>query len=242
MNCLSSRYPASAALHRDLVAIDVAGFGNPERDELIQLHIRDSLYRVARQAFDGSGIGWRSCYHEDRGDGMLIVVSPHAPTAALIDPMVSLLRAGVRRHNLVSSPAAAIQLRVAVDSGYVHHDANGMSGDATVRLFRLLDASQLKNALAMTGAELALIVSSGVHEAVIQHSPGLIDPATFGPVDVTVKQTRARAWVHVPGHPGIAMSAAWCDGAAAHTTTGPPPAVADATRGLRAVNPPQLPS
>jgi hypothetical protein len=242
MNCLPSRYPPSAALHRDLVAIDVAGFGNPERGELIQLHIRDSLYRIAQQAFDGTGIGWRSCCHEDRGDGMLVVVSPHAPTAALIDPMVSLLRAGIRCHNLVSRPAAAIQLRVAVHSGYVHHDANGMSGEAVVHLFRLLDASQLKNALAMTGAELALIVSSDVHEAVIRHSPGLIDPAAFGPVEVTVKETHARAWVHVPCQPALAMPAAWCDGAAAHTTASPPPAVADTARGVPAARPPQLPS
>jgi hypothetical protein len=202
MNFLSSRYPTSAALHRDLVAVDVAGFGNPERDELIQLHIRDSLYRIAQQAFDGSGIGWRSCYHEDRGDGILAVVSPHAPTAALIDPMVGILRAGVRCHNLVSSPAAAIRLRMAIHSGYVHRDANGMSGEAVVHLFRLLEASQLKSALEMTGADLAIIVSNGVHEAVIQHSPGLIDPAAFDPVEVTVKQIHARAWVHVPGQPG----------------------------------------
>jgi hypothetical protein len=227
MNCLyePNHYRAPVALHRDLVAVDVAGFGNPDRDDLVQLHIRDSLYRIMQQAFDGSGIGWRSCHHEDRGDGILTVVSPHAPTAALIDPMADLLRAGVLCHNRLSCPAAAIQLRMAIHSGYVHQDANGMAGEAIVHLFRLLEASQLKAALAVTGAELAIIVSSYVHEAVTQHSPCLIDPAAFGPVDVTVKQTHARAWVHVPGQPGPAMPVTWFDGTGAHAMTSPPPAL-----------------
>jgi hypothetical protein len=232
------RYPAPAALHRDLVAVDVAGFGRPERDALIQMHIREALYRIVQQAFDGSGIGWRSCYHEDRGDGILAVVSPHAPTAALIDPMADLLRAGIRCHNRLSCPAAAIQLRMAIHSGYVHHDPNGMAGEAVVHLFRLLEASQLKTALAVTGAEVAVIVSSYVHETVVQHGPGLIDPATFHPVDVDVKQTHARAWAHIPGQPGPAMPVACFGGAGAPTTASPPPAVADATGSVPALSTP----
>ncbi len=192
-------YPAQASLHRDLVAFDIAGFGKPERDELVQLYVRDALYRIVPHAFDSSGIGWRSCHHEDRGDGMLIVISPHVPTAALIDPLVDLLRAGIRSHNRLSCPSAAIGLRMAVHGGHVHYDPYGLAGDAIVHLFRLLDAAQLKDALAITGAELSLIVSSYVHDTVIRNGPGLIDPASYHPVEVNTKQAHARAWVHIPG-------------------------------------------
>ena len=59
----ASCYPASPALrslHRDLVAVDIAGFCDPNRDNLIQLHMRDALYRILRQAFGDAGIGWRT--------------------------------------------------------------------------------------------------------------------------------------------------------------------------------------
>ena len=179
--------------------MDIANFGDPARDDLVQLYMRDALYRILRQAFGDAGIGWRSCHHEDRGDGVLVVVSPHVPTATLIHPLVDLIRAGVRCHNRLSSPAAAIQLRMAVHSGQVHRDSNGLAGEAVVHLFRLLDATAAKDSLAATGAELALVVSSYLHQTVIRHGCGLIDPAGFRSIDVTVKQTRTRAWLHIPG-------------------------------------------
>lgn len=199
---------APRSLHRDLLAVDIAGFGDRARDNMIQLHMRDALYRILRQAFDDAGIGWHSCSHEDQGDGVLVVVSPHVPTSALIDPLADLIRAGVRCHNRLSSPAAAIQLRMAIHAGQVHQDPNGLAGEAVVHLCRLLDAGQLRTALAASGAELALIVSAYVHDTVIRHGPGLIDPAEYHPIEVAVKETRARAWVNILGRRRTEVTAA----------------------------------
>ena len=193
------RYQAPRSFHRDVLAVDIANFGGPGRDDLVQLYLRDALYRILPQSFCDAGIGWRSCHHEDRGDGVLVVVSPHVPTATLIHPLADLIRAGVRCHNRLSCPAAAIQLRMAVHAGQVHRDANGLAGETVVHLFRLLDAAPAKTALAVTGAELALVVSGYVHQTVVRHGCGLIDPASFRPIDVAVKQTRTRAWLHVSG-------------------------------------------
>jgi len=193
-------------VHRDLVAVDIAGFGDPTRDDLIRLHMRAGLYGILVQAFEESGIGWHDCTHEDRGDGALIVISPQVPTAALAGPLADRIRAGLRRHNHLSCRAATIQLRMAIHSGYVQHDAHGVAGVAAVHLFRLLEAGQLKKALATSGAELALIVSGYVYDSVIRHDPGLNGLASYQPIEVEVKQTRARAWVHVtdtPGTPGL---------------------------------------
>ncbi len=131
----ASCYPASPALrslHRDLVAVDIAGFCDPNRDNLIQL-------------------------------------------------------------------------RMAVHAGQVHRDTTGLAGEAVTHVFRLLEAEQLNTSLAACGAELGVVVSSYLHQTVIRHGPGLIDPAGYRPVDVAVKQTRARAWLHIPGQPAEAV-------------------------------------
>jgi hypothetical protein len=39
-----------------------------------------------------------------------------------------------------------------------------------------------------------------VYESVIRHAPRLVDPAAYLPVAVQVKETRTRAWIHLPGY------------------------------------------
>ncbi len=99
-------------------------------------------------AFSDAGISWRQTYHEDRGDGVLVVVGPHVPASLLLDPLVLLLRARLRHHNKMSSDPAKIRLRMAVHAGPVMFDDSGVVGHAVIHLFRLLEAPALKNALA----------------------------------------------------------------------------------------------
>ena len=48
-------------------------------------------------AFNDSGIRWRACHREDRGDGALIIVPPNIPTSAVVDA-AALLAAALGRH------------------------------------------------------------------------------------------------------------------------------------------------
>jgi hypothetical protein len=184
--------------HCAILAVDVAGFTDPKRDDEVQLAVRDVLYRLLIAAFDSVGIGWSGCSHEDRGDGALVIVPLHMPTAVLADPLLGHLRAGLRRHNRLSSDAVRIRLRVAVHIGEVHRDRYGFAGTAVNHLFRLLDAPVLKDVLASSGGELALIVSDYVYDSVIRHGPGLIDPATYAPVIAVIEDAPVHAWIHTP--------------------------------------------
>ena len=56
-------------VHRTIVAVDVAGFGNRLRTNRNQVAIRGGLYRAMRAAFDQAGIPWSDRDHEDRGEG-----------------------------------------------------------------------------------------------------------------------------------------------------------------------------
>jgi hypothetical protein len=96
-----------------MVAVDMAEFTRPDRDDDHRMFMREELYRILELAFDGSGIPWTACFPEDRGDGVLVVASPGNGATGIIDPLPERLRSLIRRHNHVSSAPARIQLRAA---------------------------------------------------------------------------------------------------------------------------------
>ncbi|HEX2316430.1 MAG TPA: hypothetical protein VHJ17_21995 [Thermomonospora sp.] len=187
--------------HCVLFAADVAGFTHPSRDDRVQLAVREALYGVVPGAFDDCLLGWDECLHEDRGDGMLVIVPARMPSVTVVDPLLDRLARRLRRHNRSAPDPHVLRLRVAVHIGEVHRDAHGLAGTAVNHLFRLLDAPVLKRALADSGDDLAAIASDYFYDSVIRHSDGVVDPGAFWPADVTVKETRARGWVHLPHSP-----------------------------------------
>jgi hypothetical protein len=191
-----------------LFAVDIAGFGEPCRDDDVRLYVHRSLYDMLEVAFDGSGVPWADCVHEDRGDGALVVVPPAIPAAGLIHPIPDKLLVLVRRHNRVSCDAARIQLRVAVHIGPVHHDGHGFVGHDVNFLYRMLDAPAFKRMLAGSGSEIAFITSCYLYENVVVRRPSLVGPDMFKPVAVRVKETRARAWAYTLGATKSVVSAA----------------------------------
>jgi hypothetical protein len=182
-----------------MLAVDIAGFTRADRDSEICLYLRRSLYQILQDAFQGSGLPWAECHHEDRGDGVLVIMPPHVPGYGLIDPLPERLRSLIRRHNRVSREPAQMQLRAAANIGPVDRDDHGLVGDDLNLLFRTLDARPLRQALTDTGAELVLAISPYVHDNLVIRHPSLVDPAQFRPLEARVKRTRIHAWIYVPG-------------------------------------------
>jgi len=182
-----------------MLAVDIAGFTRQDRDDDIRGYLHEELYGLLRKAFDDSGIPWAECHWEDRGDGALVVVPPAISPKGIIGPLPERLRALVRRHNHVSRPSAAIQLRAAAHIGMVIHDGNGFVGSDVNLLFRMLDARALRRALAASSAELAMVVSDYVYRNLVCRYPSLVSPDAFQEVRFQVKRTRAQAWTYLPG-------------------------------------------
>jgi hypothetical protein len=182
-----------------LFAVDIAGFTRPDRDDDIRLYLHERLYGMLQKAFDGSGIPWTACWHEDRGDGALVVIPPGVSSLNLVGPLPERLCGLVRRHNHVSRDAAQIQLRAAAHFGLVEHDGHGFVGSDVNLLFRLLDAPPLKRALAASRADLALIVSDYVYRSFVCRHPSLTSPDAFESVMFQVKQARFQAWRQLLG-------------------------------------------
>jgi CRP-like cAMP-binding protein len=188
-----------SSLNCSIFFTDVAGFSAACRNESDRQVVRDALYEILRQSFEESGVPWTACYHEDRGDGVLVVVPPTVPTRAVTDPLLALLTAGLRRHNRRASAAVRIQLRAALHVGPVSRDKEGLNGDAIIHTARLLDAPPLRQALRAAEADLAFIASNHVFDTVIRHAPGLVDPDLFRSVRFRVKESEMAAWMYVSG-------------------------------------------
>lgn len=184
-------------VHTTLVAVDICSFGDRRRDDGVQLHLRREMYDRLMEACAITRLPWWESHREDRGDGALVVMPPYVPPEDLLDPFAHHLTALLRRYNRLASEAARLQLRLAVHAGRVHGDAYGMAGQPLIHLFRLLEARSFKNALAGSGADLGMIVSDRLYADAMDLG-GLVDPGAYRETRISIKETRARAWMWFP--------------------------------------------
>lgn len=192
--------PLRPSVHRTILVIDVERFGDARRTNPHQVIVRDALYRVVQRALAKAGISWAACRHEDRGDGMLVLASAEIPKALFVDTVPDVVAAGLRQHNQRHPVEEQIRLRMALHAGEVQFDRHGVTSAAVNHTFRLVDAQQLRTALARSPGALALITSRWFFEDVVRHS-AIVDPATFRPVWVAAKETSTAAWIALPDHP-----------------------------------------
>ena len=178
-----------------LMAVDICAFG--ERREDVQLHLREKMYQLLAETFEMTRLPRERIYHEDRGDGALIIFPPVVPVEALLDPLAHHLHALLWRSNRFASDAARLRMRVAVHSGDVHPDSHGVTGHAVILLFRLLNCRTFKKMQATDGADLALIVSASLYHDTT-HRAGLVDAVSYRQITVRNKETSTRAWVWLP--------------------------------------------
>ena len=190
----------SLAVHRTVVAVDVEGFGDRRRTNRNQLAIRDGLYGAMQEAFHEAGIPWNDRDHEDRGDGMFILVGSEVPKSLFVESLPSALVSALRRHNEAHSHLERIRLRMALHAGEVNYDKHGATAFSINFTFRLLDSHPVKEALAGSPGVLAVIASSWFFEEVIRHST--THAAEYYPVPVVVKETTTTAWICCPDHVG----------------------------------------
>jgi hypothetical protein len=124
-----------------VICIDVVGFGADERDAEAHKIIKKALMGMTQLAL---GPAWDTCRCEDRGDGLLVIVSPEFPTAQAIERVVTMLPPQLKRHNLTYSAASRMQLRLAVEVGPIEDTEFGVSGRSIISASRTLEASAFK--------------------------------------------------------------------------------------------------
>jgi tetratricopeptide (TPR) repeat protein len=220
---LPARWPDMAVeqLTCSVLYTDIAGFGDPERNEGDRKAVRLAMYDIMRLALEASGVAWAECYHEDRGDGTVVVVPPSIPTMRVVDPLIPELAYRLRQYNRRASDVVRIQLRAALHVGPVGTDAEGLTGPTIIAAARIVDAQVLKDRLAAHQADLVFAVSAYVYDHFVCDCAGRVDSASFEHVECQVKKARVSAWVHLAGPPPDGPRPGW---------TGPGTGGSDAAR------------
>jgi class 3 adenylate cyclase len=170
---------------------DVVGFSSLSRTDEDRLIIREALFSMTHAAVRDI----RDTWSEDRGDGLLTVVSPNVPTAKIMDQLLLELPAALEQHNGTQRDSARFKLRLAVNVGPVARDNMGVHGEAIISTARLVEAPSLKEAIAKSTANLGVIAAPFVYDTVIRHGPSASDRASYSQVPVEIKGLRTTAWM-----------------------------------------------
>ncbi|HUR02143.1 MAG TPA: hypothetical protein VM347_06375, partial [Nonomuraea sp.] len=190
--------PLAPTEHRTIVIVDIADFSNNQRMAIHQSAVREGLYDVVKRAFTGVGLDYDKCEHEDRGDGMLILVPAEFPKSELADKLPERLVTEIRRFNSTRVPEARMKLRVAVHAGDIRKDDHGWIGLPVILAFRILDAQDAKVALRRSDGLLALIASDHFYTEVILQDPGTA-PESYRQIEVMIKSFKGHAWLCMHG-------------------------------------------
>jgi hypothetical protein len=180
-----------------VILTDVVSFSAPSRTDEDRWVIRQVMYRVLKQSCKSAGIPWDECHHEDRGDGVLVVVPPTVPTWRILHPFVARLAEGLSQHNQRAGDGRRFQLRVALDVGPVESDAEGVMGLTIIQTARLVEAPTLKQRLRDSQGSLGFIASDFVYDKFVKHRPGEVDPAKYQKIRSGVKESRFTAWIYL---------------------------------------------
>ncbi|MGP3968905.1 hypothetical protein [Streptomyces sp. 6N223] len=192
--------PGVPAVYRLVVCGDVKDSGRLALRA--KLRMRESLYQVFQDALDVVGVGEEMVDMDDRGDGLLLAFSPEVPPALMAGAWLEEIRQGLlERNTWLRDP---LRMRIAMHQGPVSHDGRGLVGRAVDLTCRLCDCEPARRILdAADGRDLVFVVSGAFHEAVIAQSEGerFVEPDSYRPSRVSVKETDEIAWFRVPGLP-----------------------------------------
>jgi hypothetical protein len=185
---------------------DVVGFGAARRTDQDRKAIREAMYRIVRAAFIDADISWNDCHSEDRGDGILLVVPPGAPTKQLVYPLLDYITDKLSSHNAEVADATAFQLRVALDVGPVESDEPGVNGKVIIDVARLIELPRFKQRLdeAPSGTCLGFIASKFVYDRFIMQDPGQLASDKYEEISGRGKGRRITGWIKLAPEIGAA--------------------------------------
>ncbi|WP_327403399.1 hypothetical protein OG194_27090 [Streptomyces sp. NBC_01288] len=197
---------AGDATHHWIVVLDIENFSS--RRDPVQRRVRAAMYRVLGGAMERAELAAADTVAEDRGDGVLMLVSSSVSPVLIAGPFVRELDEELREYAQEANEDHAVRLRMALHQGLAARDEKGWSGDAVNTASRIVDAQPLRDVLAAApSARMVFAVSDEIHHSVIRHSHRGIDPAAYLPCDFTTKHgEKIGTWITVPGYaapPGL---------------------------------------
>jgi effector-associated domain 2 (EAD2)-containing protein len=185
--------------HMTICTVDIRGYGSTDRTRPNYVTMRAGMYDAVKQAFAKSGIPWTDCFVQDVGDSILALVPATVPKGAFAGPLPAALVAALEAYNAGHPPKERVELRLALHAGEVTFDDYGVASAAVIDACRLLNAPRLREILAESSGNLAMICSNWFYTEVIKHRPEYAQE-TYRKITVDVKEFSDVGWVRTPGH------------------------------------------
>ncbi|MBQ0863483.1 hypothetical protein [Streptomyces sp. RK75] len=188
-------------VNRTILLLDIEDFSR--RDDVAQACLRRELHNVVEDTLAEAGVERNMQYREDRGDGLIVLISADIPKTALLRALLTTTPDGLCQYNRLASSSAQMRLRMVLAAGEVafdrkHGTVGGLVGHDLNQSCRLLDADVLREALAQRDADCALGVSTPVYQGVVRHGHRGLRPEEFHRASVSVKKDRLELWLHGP--------------------------------------------
>lgn len=183
---------------RLVLSVDAKGYGSST--DRWQATIQNGLLAVLDEAAERAGLNRTGWLKQGAGDGELSILPDTEPEPRVADDFARQLCASLRRRNRDVADGKRLRLRLAVHYGTAIPAPNGHRGAGPVVVSRLCDCPQLKAALAISGADLAVILSRQVFTETIVQEHTSLEPGDFRKVRVQMKEYDEDAWIWVPGH------------------------------------------
>ncbi|WP_157744597.1 hypothetical protein [Micromonospora viridifaciens] len=177
------------------MTIDIEGFGSATRTDPIRAGLRGTLdglvaAAVGRMMHDDPVVA-----EGDTGDGKWLLFRSDLPKTSLLQELVPAIETGIRHHNRAASTAATLRLRVGVHHGELTVEPNGYSGEQLNHAFRIIDNDVARQALKTARKDVVVVVSDDFFQKVVKPGYGSLDPETYSPVRVSVKETTTLVWL-----------------------------------------------
>ncbi|MDT0342012.1 nucleotidyl cyclase domain-containing protein [Streptomyces litchfieldiae] len=192
-------------LHQTILLADIEGSGRS--DDVVRRVKRHHMYEVVQCTLDAAGVSRTDQRLEDRGDGVLALVSAAVPKAALLRAMLTEIPARLHDYNRIAADSSRVRLRTVLAAGEVALDEipgalGGVIGWDLDQAFRLLDSEPLRAELRRrrdsggTGEDAVICVSEAVFGGVVRHDHHGIRRAAFHPFTVEGKEGPVRGWLY----------------------------------------------
>lgn len=180
-----------------ICTVDIAGYGDMDRTRPNYVAMRAGMYESVRRAFAESAIPWEACFIQDLGDSILALAPSDIPKGAFAGKLPEALVTALEEHNAVHPVEEKIKLRLALHAGEVTVDRYGAASSAATLACRLLDAQPLKDNLAGSNGNLAVIVSDWFFTDVIRHHVEYA-PEAYRKTKIGVKEFDGAGWIRLP--------------------------------------------
>ncbi|WP_229348543.1 hypothetical protein [Streptomyces sp. UNOB3_S3] len=208
-------------VNRTILLLDIERFSR--RDDVVQAALRRTLNTVVDQLLGAAGVEATQQYREDRGDGLIVLISGDVAKTAVLRSLLTVTPELLHDHNRLASSSAQMRLRMVLAAGEVAHDpqagtTGGLVGHDLNQAFRLLDSDALRKALAGRPDQgCVLAVSDPVYEGIVRHGHHGVRPELFRRTEVAVKDGVLSAWIHPGGMLSVPDSAEAGAGTGAHS-------------------------